>query len=398
MVKLSTSNQQLNPLPRQITFYHYPLSLIFIKRFYHYQLNPFPMKKALVFLFLFLFSFSAIKAQIAGCRDPAANNYNSSVTVNDGSCTYNDSGCKHSIYALNTTASDIQRTVTITNATNIDWEDIAQDNKFIYIGDFGNNANGNRTDLKIYKIAKADVLAGNTVTAGVINFSYNDQTDFTSKGNNNTNFDCEAMIAFGDSLYLFSKDWVDNKTRVYKLPKRSGTFSAIKIAELNVQGLITGADILADQRVIVLSGYSPTLSPFIYLLYDFTGNHFFGANKRKVLLNQSFTQVEGICAKTTTTFFISNERFSKLGIIIPAKLQQLNLSSLLNPYYSALSTAGTFTSITNTRENNEWASVINGSNWLRVKILSAQKNTAIEIYDAKVYSGNKRLTRKFMKE
>jgi len=416
------------------------------------------MKKALVFLFLFLFSFSAIKAQIAGCPDPAANNYNSSVTVNDGSCTYNnasispklkynlntllsessgliwwkqqiwthnDSGGEPSIYALNTTASDIQRTVTITNATNVDWEDIAQDNKFIYIGDFGNNANGNRTDLKIYKIAKADVLAGNTVTAGVINLSYNDQTDFTSKGNNNTNFDCEAMIAFGDSLYLFSKDWVDNKTRVYKLPKRSGTFSAIKVAELNVQGLITGADILADQRVIVLSGYSPTLSPFIYLLYDFTGNHFFGANKRKVLLNQSFTQVEGICAKTTTTFFISNERFSKLGIIIPAKLQQLNLSSLLNPYYSALSTAGTFTSIT--RENNEWASVINGSNWLRVKILSAQKNTAIEIYDAtgtivlkknimgsgitidltsfahgiyvaKVYSGNKQLTRKFMKE
>jgi hypothetical protein len=330
------------------------------------------MKKVLFSIFLFVFFSSTIKAQVAGCPDPAANNYDPSATVNNGSCTYNsatitpklkynlntllnessgliwwnkqiwshnDSGNDPAIYSMNTTTSNIQRNVTVSNATNIDWEDIAQDNKFIYIGDFGNNANGNRTDLKIYKIAKADVLAGNTVTASVINFSYNDQTDFTPKGNNNTNFDCEGMIALGDSLYLFSKDWVDNKTRLYKLPNKPGTFSAIKLGELNVQGLITGTDILPRQRVIVLTGYSASLSPFIYLLYDFSGNHFFDANKRKVLLNQSFTQTEGICAKTTTTFFISNERFSKLGITTPPKLQQLDLSSLLNPYYSKSSIA-----------------------------------------------------------
>lgn len=28
-------------------------------------------------------------AQISGCTDPEANNYNSSATINDGSCTYN---------------------------------------------------------------------------------------------------------------------------------------------------------------------------------------------------------------------------------------------------------------------------------------------------------------------
>src|SRR4051812_9917293 len=225
------------------------------------------MKKVLFSIFLFVFFSSTIKAQVAGCPDPAANNYDPSATVNNGSCTYNsatitpklkynlntllnessgliwwnkqiwshnDSGNDPAIYSMNTTTSNIQRNVTISNATNIDWEDIAQDNKFIYIGDFGNNANGNRTDLKIYKIAKADVLAGTMVTASIINFSYNDQTDFTPKGNNNTNFDCEGMIALGDSLYLFSKDWVDNKTRLYKLPNKPGTFSAIKLGELNV--------------------------------------------------------------------------------------------------------------------------------------------------------------------
>jgi hypothetical protein len=178
----------------------------------------------------------------------------------------------------------------------------------------------------------------------------------------------------------------------------------------------------------VLSGYSPTLSPFIYLLYDFSGNHFFDANKRKILLNQSFTQAEGICAKTATTFFLSNERFSKLGITTPAKLQQLNLSSFLNPYYSK-SPITTISSAakTNISENNKWASVSNGSNWLRVNILSPAKKSIVEIYNvagylllkknitgpgitidlssftngiyvAKIYSGNKQLTQNFIKE
>lgn len=325
------------------------------------------MKKCIVlFIVVGLYSLN-ISAQTAGCPDPAAINYDSTVTINNGSCTYsnvtitpklkydlsttlnetsgliwwknriwshNDGGNAPAFYAMKVNSNAITATISVTNATNVDWEDIAQDDSFIYIGDFGNNAQGNRTDLKIYKIAKADVEAGSSVTATIINFSYNDQTDFTPKGNNNTNFDCEAMIAYGDSLFLFSKDWVDNKTRLYKLPKTPGTYQAVNIGELNVQGLITGAEIVADKRVIVLTGYNAAVSPFIYLLYDFNGNHFFGANKRKVGLNESFTQVEGICAKSPTTFFVSNEKFSQLFITTPAKLQQLNLTSLLNPYYT----------------------------------------------------------------
>ena len=327
------------------------------------------MKKIIIlFIAVGLYSLNT-NAQTAGCPDPAATNYDSTVTINNGSCTYNnltltpklkynlsttlnetsgliwwnnriwthnDSGNDAAFYAMKASSNAITATVTVTNATNVDWEDIAQDSSFIYIGDFGNNAQGNRTDLKIYKVAKADVLAGDAVTATVINFSYSDQTDFTPKGNNNTNFDCEALIAYGDSLFLFSKDWVDNKTRLYKLPKTPGIFQAINIGELNIQGLITGAEVVPDKRVIVLTGYSNTISPFIYLLYDFTGNKFFNADKRKVILNESFTQTEGICAKSTTAFFVSNEKISQLFITTPAKLEQLNLASLLNPYYNTM--------------------------------------------------------------
>jgi hypothetical protein len=277
---------------------------------------------------------------------------NLSTTVNETSgllwwnkqvWTHNDSGGQPAIYSIDDSTGDILKTVTLTNATNRDWEDIAQDTQFIYIGDFGNNANGNRTNLKIYRVKKTDVKNKTAVKASVINFSYDDQTDFTPKGANNTNFDCEALIAYGDSLFLFSKDWIDNKTRLYKLPKLPGTYTATKIGELNVQGLITGAEIVANKRVIVLTGYSATVTPFIYLLYDFTGNLFFNANKRKVALNQSFTQVEGICSVTDKKIFISNERFDKI-FVVPAKLQTLNLGSLLNPYYSHLSQKLPFTS------------------------------------------------------
>ena len=377
------------------------------------------MKKILSFVF-FTLGFIISKAQLKGCPDPAANNYNSLATVNDGSCTYNsatlnpklkynlntvinessgliwwkklfwthdDSGGQPVIYGMNATTNTIQRTVVIKNATNVDWEDIAQDNGFIYVGDFGNNANGNRTNLKIYRISKTNVNTGDSVQAGIINFSYSDQTDFSAKGNNNTNFDCEALIAYGDSLYLFSKDWIDLKTRLYRLPKKPGTYKAVKLAELDVQGLITGADVLPTQRVIVLSGYNSTLSPFLYLLYDFSGNHFFSANKRKVLLNESLTQTEGISAKTTTQFFTTNERFSKLGITTPARLEQFDVSALLNPYYSKLTSANTSFATNNIKTNTEqhkWAIVTKRSNALQVHILSSlNRNVILNIYDSK---------------
>jgi len=316
---------------------------------------------------LSLFIQAKLNAQVPGCTDRAANNYNNTATVNDGSCTYNnititptfnanlnttvnetsgllwwnrqvwthnDSGGEPDIYTIDKTNGDITSTDSVTNASNHDWEDITQDDKYIYIGDMGNNNHGNRTDLRIYRIKKSAAKKDSIAKAGIIRFSYSDQTDFTPKDANKTDFDCEALIAYGDSLFLFSKNWIDNKTRLYKLPKTPGTYVAEKIGELDVHGLITGAEIVPDKRVIVLTGYDAFVTPFIYLLYDFTGNNFFDANKRKVGLNQSFTQVEGICSVNGKSFYISNERFDKF-FIVPAKLQTINLAPLLNPYYNS---------------------------------------------------------------
>jgi len=51
-----------------------------------------------------------------------------------------------------------------------------------------------------------------TVNAEVLYYNYSDQFSFPNLHNNN-NFDCEAMICVGDSIFLFSKNWQNNKTK-----------------------------------------------------------------------------------------------------------------------------------------------------------------------------------------
>ena len=69
--------------------------------------------------------------------------------LNDKLITHNDSGGSNNLYEVDTLDGSISKTIKIKNSTNKDWEDIAVDSKYIYIGDFGNN-NGNRKDLLIY--------------------------------------------------------------------------------------------------------------------------------------------------------------------------------------------------------------------------------------------------------
>lgn len=74
---------------------------------------------------------------------------NSGVTLwNERLWQHNDGGGAPAIHGMDR-AGNIVRTVAFTGASNIDREDIAQGSTHIFIGDFGNNANGARTDLSL---------------------------------------------------------------------------------------------------------------------------------------------------------------------------------------------------------------------------------------------------------
>ena len=83
---------------------------------------------------------------------------------------------------------------------NIDWEDLAQDDKNnLYIGDFGNNDN----DRKNLSIIKLNLLKNKSE---LIEFYYPDQKEFPPKRNKEKNYNCEAMLWAKGNLYLFSKE------------------------------------------------------------------------------------------------------------------------------------------------------------------------------------------------
>ena len=150
------------------------------------------------------------------------------ITINQKLITHNDSGGEAALYEIDTTSGNYTRKVTVSNAYNQDWEDICSDSNYIYIADFGNNS-GTRTNLKIYRILISDFIntPNDTVTADTINFNYADQTDFTPS-TYSTNFDAEAIISIGDSLYIFTKNWGNYWTNIYALPKTPGSYQATK--------------------------------------------------------------------------------------------------------------------------------------------------------------------------
>lgn len=303
-------------------------------------------------------------AQSSGCTDAQATNYNPKATVNNGSCIYNDSiiaptgsmdlpdkiqetsglifwdselithndSNDTSLYALNPETGEITREFDLKDTKNTDWEEITQDKNFIYIGDFGNNLHGNRTDLKILRVSKNSLL-GNKPKIDTINFSYEDQSDFSAKPGNQTDYDCEAFFATSDSLYLITKQWVGHQSTVYTLPKTPGIYEARLKASLDVQGLTTGATLLANKHLLVLSGYSTSLEPFIYLVYDYRNFDFNNANKRKLRLDLPFAQVEGITTQDGLNYYLSNEHFSKPPFVnSPQRLHRFNLDAYLSNY------------------------------------------------------------------
>lgn len=314
------------------------------------------------FPFLFFLILTSSYGQISGCTDALAKNFNPNATNNDGSCVYasvkvktktsvkledslmetsglmafdnllwtHNDDHENTIYGLDSNGK-IQKKVKLEKVKNNDWEEISQDSSYIYIGDFGNNFQGNRKNLHFLRIEKKSFLS-NKPLIDTISFSYSNQTDFGIQKENSTDFDCESFVVSKDSIYLFAKQWSQKKTSIYVLPKIPGKYSAKLKETLDVSGLITGATLLASGKGIVLCGYSGMLQPFLYLLYDYKNNDFLAGNKRKIKLSLPFHQVEGIESLDGKLFYLTNESLIRKPILkIPQQIHTVDLSAYLKP-------------------------------------------------------------------
>ncbi|MCH8556102.1 MAG: T9SS type A sorting domain-containing protein [Schleiferiaceae bacterium] len=222
--------------------------------------------------------------------------------------THNDSGNNPFLFEVDTLTGAVLRTVFI-EATNVDWEDLAQDSTHLYIADFGNNL-GNRQNLVIYKALWSDVLAKDTIAVDTIAFHYPEQTVFPGAPFQ-TAYDAESLVAIGDSLYLINKSWNANfPNYVYRLPKTPGTYAAELIDSLDFMPLIAGADFCFQDSTLYLIGYMP---PFNQLhafksasaeRLSLTGQY-----ERKTVSFPGSIQVEGIVKGVGNTLYFSSEVF-----------------------------------------------------------------------------------------
>ncbi len=215
---------------------------------------------------------------------------------------------KARVFKLDATGKLLQ-TINVTGMEATDVEAVASDSNYVYIGDVGDN-DGDRIERKIIKIASAAIPTGDEVqVAGdTINFTFPNEGVIESKKQNN--FDCESLMSFKDSLYLFTKDRADKETRLYVLPKTPGRYTARYISTFNSEGLITDAAMNSQNNELALIGYHKGHQyPFIFLFSNFHGNDFFsGTNKKIELANKPWDwQLEGITYSNRNIVYFSCE-------------------------------------------------------------------------------------------
>ena len=317
--------------------------------------------KSKYFVFLLLYLPLSCNFSNPECTDQHAGNYGTSATEDDHSCiddtifisaqwsielneqiketsglilwdgalwTINDDTDTR-LYALDTTSGEIIADYVITDVLNRNWEEISQDKEFIYIGDFGNNM-GERRDLHILRIDKLSLKSGNP-SVDTIWFTFSDQHDFVSNADFQTEFDCEAFVVSSDSIYLFTKQWATGYTTQYALSKFPGSYTAQRRNTFNSKGLVTGATFLENERLLVLCGYSGLAQTFLYLFYDYPNDDFFAGSQKRVNIQLHFHQVEGVTARNTVEYYISNESFRTNQFVkVPQKLHLIDLSEIKN--------------------------------------------------------------------
>lgn len=361
---------------------------------------------------LFAGSLTAAKAQQPGCTDPAAINYDPAAMVNDGSCqyapvtyspefitfldpkvketsgmafhagvlwTHNDSGNPPWLHAIDTASGEVLRSVFVAGAPNVDWEDIATGPTHLFIGDFGNN-NGNRKDLRIFRIALDSLAELDTVFVDTIAFHYEDQTDFSAASNNN-DYDCEGFVWMGDSLHLFTKNWVSQNTRHYVMPDFPGQHPALLRDSLETGGLVTGASRNASGDGIVLCGYVNQgfgfWTCFAWLLWDHAPHAPFSGNKRRIELGTALQlgQMEAVHLHPDGSGWLSGEAVGAGPFNFEARLSRFDLS----PYFGIISSTRSGVSPMKTAMR-VWPNPANGQ--LNVEIHPALYGSAWRLVDS----------------
>lgn len=223
-----------------------------------------------------------------------------------------DRGNDNVLYGLDSNTGKLSTTCTITNAENVDWEELTKDAQGnLYIGDFGNNGN-DRRDLGIYKISATQLKTTNAKAAYKISFSFPEQKEFPPK-KSNLFFDTEAFIELQGYFYLFTKNRsknFDGTSLVYKIRNAAGRQKAQLLGKIQTcdtynRCQITGAALSPDKSKVVLLCHDK-----LFLLSGFTTTNILNGTQTLFPL-EDFSQKECISFIDNNQLLIADEASHK---------------------------------------------------------------------------------------
>lgn len=179
---------------------------------------------------------------------------------------HNDSGDEPRIYAIRRDGTlfqaerDDDKTpgTLVGGAINVDWEDIAIDNRgHLIVADVGNNGN-NRRDLALYYLAEPAPSAERTAFLRKVFVRYPDQKAFPAP-DTDFNYDAEGVFAIEHRIYILTKHRSDSATKLYCYDPDAtpaGDVATLEYVDrFEIGGQATAADATPDGKRVVVATY-----------------------------------------------------------------------------------------------------------------------------------------------
>ena len=224
--------------------------------------------------------------------------------LNEVFITHNDSGGEPSLYFFNLNG-EIINSVKLDKESfwqiyNIDWEDVAADEDYIFIADTGNNF-GNRDNLNIIKVKTNDFSIDDK-----IDVAYKDQETFIPRPKHK--YDAEALFLIEDKIAMLSKDRSNLFTDLYLIDKESSSRQVLESkVTYDVNSLITGGDYNEELRLLALVSYNSKGSQYLILFENFSLENLAEKKFRKIKIPIERAQIEAIKIIDNSTFWITSE-------------------------------------------------------------------------------------------
>jgi len=228
--------------------------------------------------------------------------------------TQNDSGDEPRVYPVRQDGSlwpsaryEDDPGVYIAGAINVDWEDIAVDDKgHLIVCDVGNNRN-DRRDMVLYYLDEPAPLAGRTTFKKKIFVRYPDQAQYPA-ARHDFNYDCEGVFhAFG-KVYLVSKNRSDTYAKLYRLDsyEEGKTNMLTYLDKFDIGGKTTAADATPDGRPRAITTYD---SLWVSEIDGITDRYFDG---KIYWLPFEAAQVEAVCFADRETLLLADEQLAEI--------------------------------------------------------------------------------------